>query len=296
MATNNESSTGNATDELNPNESNSTEDLDSTDRISTTDDPIEIENLLKTLSEDPLFPAWGKSLIHVIQSKCNKLTADVDRVENDNIKLQEEIQDLYDEKDEILDSIYNLESDLYKLAQYGRRENLQIQGVKNNIKQNDLEAYVIQTLDKIGVKVKSFDIAGCHRLYQKDKSKPPDVIVRFVNRKIVIKCRKNQYRLRELNGLKHLRFLDNLCPYYKKILAECGKLRREYKIAKYWTFNGTIYVKKYEEEEKGVKIFHIDELIGLAEGDDAANEQVIHNNNNSNNNKDKKRSNIEIKV
>ena len=65
--------------------------------------------------------------------------------------------------------------------------------------------------------------------------------------------------------LKNIRFVDNLCPYYKKMLAECGRLKRENKLSSYWSFNGTIHVKLDEKDNLGEPIYHMDELYGYTD-------------------------------
>ena len=180
-------------------------------------------------------------------------------------------------EDDLYDSVYQLEVDLAKLAQYGRRETLQIRGIPNSIKQGDLEKYCINMLDKIGVKVCPADVVACHRLYQRDKSKPADTVIRFVNRKNVFRARKNQFKLRDV-GFTNLRFLDNLCPYYRKLLNECSKYKSKGKINSYWTYNGKVFVKKHEDDPRGQPLFHIDELDGFID-DSVINDDSVEKNN-----------------
>ena len=127
-------------------------------------------------------PEWAKDL----REKMEQLT-------NENELLRKELFQLKDEKEGLADQVYDLEMELYKLAQYGRKENLQIRGIPSQITQKDLEGYVINLLDKVGVRVESYQIAACHRLYQKNKKYPADTIIRFVNRKDAVKAKKNGF-------------------------------------------------------------------------------------------------------
>ena len=67
---------------------------------------------------------------------------------------------------------------------------------------------------------------------------------------------------------KNIRFVDNLCPYYKRLFLECGKYKKEGKLNSYWTFNGKIFVKKDDNDSFGIPMFHIDELEGYIDNDE----------------------------
>ena len=210
-----------------------------------------------SIKENEWSREWNIKAIKTLSNQLNDISAE-------NKKLRSELDQVIEEKDDLADAIYELEVNLYQLAQYGRRENLQIQGIPNTVKQNDLQRFVLNILDKIGVKVPENDVVGCHRLFQKDKKKPADTIIRFLHRDMVIKACTNFYKIRGMQDgmLQNIRFVDNLCPYYKKILAECGRLKRENKLSSYWSFNGIIHVKLNEKDNYGEPIYHMDELYG----------------------------------
>ena len=114
--------------------------------------------------EENSMPEWAKKLVSELTAKLDDLTS-----ENDNLK--ELVTELQDNYDEMADAIYELESDLGKLAQYGRKQNLQIRGISKNVSQKDLENYVINLFEKMGIKLDSYDIAIVYT-NQKDKSRP----------------------------------------------------------------------------------------------------------------------------
>ena len=173
-----------------------------------------------------------------------------------NIRLKKDIEEMKQINGELEDNMYNLEVDLAKLSQYTRRENLQIRGIPNSVKQRYLEAHVINILAKIGVKVQHYNIAACHRLYNKNDKYPADTIIRFVNRKDCYNSYANKKKLRDIPELKNIRFLDNLCPAYKRIYRECSILRQEEKIKGFWSYKGTIYINMSENIEDAVPIYH----------------------------------------
>ena len=64
------------------------------------------------------------------------------------------------------------------LNQYGRRNNLKIQGMPANVTDDELEGKVIDIFSCLGIEVKGSDIEDCHRLgYTNPKN------TRFINRK-----------------------------------------------------------------------------------------------------------------
>ena len=71
--------------------------------------------------------------------------------------------------------------------QYGRRNNIEITGIPDTVRDNELENKVIEIFDAIGVEAKPADFEYCHRV-GKSKNNSKKVIARFVNRKVVKNC------------------------------------------------------------------------------------------------------------
>ena len=111
-----------------------------------------------------------------------------------NRDLKKSMKDLTEYNDELFDKCYQLDCQLTSLNQYSRRNNLEIQGIPERIKQCDLENHVIETFIKIGIKVKSYDIVAVHRLGKYIDGKCRSVIARFTNRKHV-DLANNNYEL-----------------------------------------------------------------------------------------------------
>ena len=162
--------------------------------------------------------------------------------------------------DEQLDYIYFLEREVARLDQYGRRENLEIAGIPEYISDNELEANVLHILRKIGVThLDSYAIVGCHRLGKKLKNGCRNTIVRFLHRKDTISCLKSANRLHLCKdlGFTNLRIMENLCPAYRSIFDSLSNLKRDGRIKKLWTFNGTVNFKFSDNiNEKPNKVFH----------------------------------------
>ena len=98
--------------------------------------------------------------------------------------LQIENQRLRSRVDNLEKKVIYLEENGNLLEQYGRRNNLEITGISNEIEDVDLEGKVIEILDKIEVNVSSKDIEACHRI-GKSRDNSKKTIIRFVNRKYV---------------------------------------------------------------------------------------------------------------
>ena len=232
-------------------------------------------------------PEWAKKTVTLLKMQIDELSVE-------NSELRQELCDITEDNEEICNSIYQLEVDLHKLAQYGRRETLQIKGIPNSVKIKDLEPYVINLLNKIGLAdLESYDVVACHRLYKSYDKRPADVVIRFVNRKDVFKAHKNKWKLRSMSQFKNIRFVENLCPYYRKMLNECSKFKSEGKINSYWTYNGKLFIKKEEDDERGTAIFHVDELDGFVNDENSSSEEELPDNDN---NKNKNIANVKIYI
>ena len=206
----------------------------------------------------------------------NNLTKRIENLEAENFNLKGEIKNMKGElndlkvevkdlnayTEELDDYIYDLEVDLTKLQQYGRKENLTIQGIPNSVGPKDLEKYVVDFIRGIGVDFQHYDIAACHRLYQPKKHLVPDTIIRFINRKKVFQIHKNKYKLSDKPQTKNIKILENLCPKYKKLYSECLKYIKEGTINSAWFYNTKLHVC-FRKNEDPIVIYHTDELKGF---------------------------------
>ena len=106
-------------------------------------------------------------------------------------------------------------------------------------------------------------ITACHRLKSFNKTKPPDVIVRFVNRKTVFLCHKYKKNLKNYN-IRNLFIHENLCKTNQEIFDECQHLKRDNLVSKVWLKNGQIFFKRSADiDEKPTMVSHFDDLYYL---------------------------------
>ena len=165
----------------------------------------------------------------------------IQRLQDDNTRLKERIAVL--EK-----RVEDAETHSYLLEQYGRRNNVEIEGISDSISDENLESKVIDILAEIDVNVESKDIEACHRI---GKSSPKRSIVRFVNRKVCKSALKNRKKLRSVDANKlglprtsKVFINENLSPYFSKIAFNCRKLKRAGKIMKVYSHEGIIHICK----------------------------------------------------
>ena len=107
--------------------------------------------------------------------------------------LQDENQRLRSKIGNLEKKVISLEGNGNLLEQYGRRNNLEITGIPDEIKDEDLEEKVIEILNKIDVNVSTKDIEACHRI-GKSRENSKKTIIQFVNRKYAKKALLNKKR------------------------------------------------------------------------------------------------------
>ena len=78
--------------------------------------------------------------------------------------LQVENQRLRMKVNNLENKVMSLEMNGNHLEQYGRRNNLEITGIPDDISDENLEEKVIQVLSEIQVNVSSSDVEACHRI------------------------------------------------------------------------------------------------------------------------------------
>ena len=96
--------------------------------------------------------------------------------------LQVENEHLRKKVNVLENKVLTLESEHNSLEQYGRRNNIEITGIPDNVPDQNLEEKVVDILNEISVDVSSKDIEACHHVgVSKNNSKK--TIVHFINRK-----------------------------------------------------------------------------------------------------------------
>ena len=143
-----------------------------------------------------------------------------------------------------------------ELAQYLRRDCLEISGVKPNAEYSS-EA-IVESIGKVlKVKIEEKDISIAHPLPTFNKDALPKIIVKFTRRNVRNKFYAERKTLagKNLKDNPHVRkFLvgdsiyisESLTPRRKKLYGDINKFRKKLKWKFIWSHNGRIYIKKNE--------------------------------------------------
>ena len=149
------------------------------------------------------------------------------------------------------------------MEQYGRRNDLEITGISNEIEDVDLEGNVIEILDKIEINISSKDIEACHCI-GKSKDNSKKTIIRFVNRKYAKKAllkRKNLKHLDKssigLSNSNNIIINENLTPMNNKLAFYCRKLKRDGYVEKTFSREGVVCIRCRDfQDRKTIKVLH----------------------------------------
>jgi len=175
----------------------------------------------------------------------------------ENERLKERVEELEGRSKYAEDRLVTAEIHSYSLEQYDRRNNIEIQGIPNNIINEELEGKVIEIFKAIDIDITSYDIEDCHRL---GHDSPKTTIVRFVNRRDCKTALITRKKLKTANlediGLTSPIFLnENLSPNNSRLAFKCRQLKRAKLCTSTWSMSGMIYLHR-TINEKPKKILH----------------------------------------
>ena len=170
----------------------------------------------------------------------------IDALKEENLKLQNKVKKLEDQ-------LLMLDQRSNNLDQYNRRNNLEIQGIPDNVTDDDeIEGKVIEIFSCLGIEVEGADIEDCHRL---GYANPKNKIVRFVNRKFCYQDLDKKMELHKLNSkrvgfnpVKTLYFSENLTSLDQLLAWKCRELNRASIIHSTWSALGVIRRRRTANE------------------------------------------------
>ena len=207
-----------------------------------------LKALEKDLEITKVTASSNQAEIKTLEATSNELRSDMSELVNETIRMDTEIN---------------------TTNQYNRRENLIIDGIPMNIKQNKLESTCIEIVKKLGFtgSLGPYEVIACHRLKRKDPNSPAPTIIRFFNRKIVEFCMKHRSRLSSQRFTWKLTFREDLNIANEVILARAEALAKDGLVSKAFVYNGFVKVVKLPNEDnpnpKAVRIAHKSELSGM---------------------------------
>ena len=123
-------------------------------------------------------------------------------------RLQEEL--LRSRCNKIENKVVSLEQSVNQVEQYGRRNNIVIAGIPDDITDDKLEDAVTSIMEDADVFIQNGDIEACHRIGKPDKKAlSKKIIARFVNRKCCKKALINRKKLDNINSEMKYNFSKN---------------------------------------------------------------------------------------
>ena len=116
-------------------------------------------------------------------------------------RLQEENELLRSRCSKLENKVVSLEQSVNQVEQYGRRNNIVIAGIPDDITDDNLEDAVTSVMEDVDVFIQNGDIEACHRIGKSNKkSSSKKTIVRFFNRKYCKKALINRKKLVNINS------------------------------------------------------------------------------------------------
>ena len=172
--------------------------------------------------------------VHELNDKFTNLESELLVAKNVNSLLQQRVVDL--------------EIPFWENAQYSRRECLEVSGIPESVKQDELEDKVHRIFKKVGCDIPSDNIEACHRVGRHN-----NVFMKFSKRKdcqqiFLLKEDLSKLDMKEVDLPERTQIFVNriLCPYYKSLCSNSKKLRSLGKIHSFFISNSTIKIKLQE--------------------------------------------------
>ena len=181
------------------------------------------------------------------ESDIKALTSEVRDLVSTIKRLEADFNIVKHVNNKLVDQLVATERQCWENAQYSRRECLEITGITKSFGDSDLKGKACEIFEKLGVQVNERDIQDCHRL------KYGKTIVKFSNRKDCLQILRVKKNLKELDpteldfeeGTK-IFVNESLCPYYRGLWNKCKMLKQEEKIHVFYTYNGIVKLKIFE--------------------------------------------------
>ena len=209
-----------------------------------------------------------------LQNENSSLKTEVDNLKQELSTKSNVIESLKTKLDRVvnskadLDEISNLEREKSEMQQYIRRNNVEIVGIPDAVKQCDLKSKVIEIGKAVNIEISPKEIEACHRLYKsQNQHGPKRTIVRFVNRKLAENLIKKGREFKKRDVFEKANLSDkiyinnNLCSYYRFLWGKVKSLYNRKAIDSFWVFNGIINLRLNGDNGEVFKVTHLDDLI-----------------------------------
>lgn len=217
------------------------------------------ENSINVLNKDL------RNEIEVMSIEINELKSAYNELKVDNVKLKEEIICMKTD-------IQANNSWLNDQEQYSKNYNVILNGIPAI--PNEQPYLIAQKVASVfGCDIQPRDIEACHRLRKQPNQDTPPIIVRFTSRdkrrdflqkrkdKKTVSCHEAGLAGREQDRLI---FVNEHLTKHNEYLLYRARLLRKQKVIKYaWVSNGSIYVRK-SDNDRAFKIKKVGHLLNVA--------------------------------
>lgn len=195
-----------------------------------------------------------------LSSQYDNLKAENDSLRQANEKQEKELKKLNDQSLKCEDRGVHEVEKVDAIEQYGRRQNLEIAGVKVSDNE-DTNKIAIEVAKIMNVDLSPDQISTSHRLSAKRKrnnndqdAPPPSIIVRFISRDVRNQIYSNRKLLRKADLSKFsventtaIFVNENLTQTRKRLFWKAKQRVKEHQYKYIWTTNGNVFVKKSDE-------------------------------------------------
>ena len=192
------------------------------------------------------------------------------------LEVNEALHSLLCEVNSLKNTNQDLVDELNAQNQYGRRNNIEIDGILKHKNENTRQL-VIRLFSAMGLKINPMLISTAHRLpitaEQRKNGDNETIIVRFVSRdakRFVIANRGNLKHIRDpMFKSSNIRIKNNLSPSNKSLLQRAMKLKDDGIVTFVWEKDCNILVR-VQKNSKVVKIKSLRDIEKLAKPNTAA--------------------------
>jgi len=221
---------------------------------------IQLEEITKEIDALKIESENIRQSQEFICSKFDDIHSDYEKLLCSNKKQKTELQELSNYTNEMSKQSTKEAFKIDQLDQYGRRENLEFEGVPLS-KDEDVGEIVVKLATQLGTCVRKSDISTAHRIpltsHQTNNKIPkhPTIIARFTNREIrnaIFATRSQTKKITEfpVEGMTKLYINENLTKLRKRLFWFTKQKVKELNYKFVWTHNGNIFIRKSEKTEK----------------------------------------------
>lgn len=193
-----------------------------------------------------------------LATKYDALLEEVTKLREENKELRKDVDGLKNKETLTRQIAEDVSCEVAELDQYGRRMNLEIQGVtvEGDRRREDINMVLEQVANDIQVPFDPKEIHQAHRLQARNDGKPATILVQFHSRT----TRDVWLEKGKKRKLQNIYFTENLCPQYRHLLRETKMRCRTLSYKFVWVKGGRILVRRDEAENNVITIKSMNDL------------------------------------